>query len=509
MRIIAYILYILNAFALVRIAILFGSLVDSLSNANLPLFKENVIMMLVYALASLILPVLAYRIAFKEANKTMVGVKNKKFNYDFTNRVASFNLVDYSQNLETFYSGQLMSRYNFVNILSTFIFTSISIIAIDPRIFVIAFIFSALPLLIPLLGQEKLKGKSEDFVLSSESYLNFVKDKLEGKDEIVRYGGKDWAGLRHEAESSRHEDTRESFKLFNTLNNVVSEGIGSLGQICILLVGGYFVFRSILTVGDIITLLQLMNYLAGPVVAIISIYTTYISSKPVKERLVDTIESHPKEEIRPLALNKNEIALALEGLSFFYGDKMIFDNISYNFLSDKTYLIRGKSGSGKSTLLKILAGQIDDYQGRVLLYGRDIRSLPEESIYSNISYVGQETHIFDDTVRDNILIGKPDEGSKAGHIINNLDLDLGLEEKLGEDRLISGGEAARIGVGRFLADPHDIIILDEHTSGLNEDLAIKITKEIIALGKTVICVSHTESKEFKNLFDQCLDLEDF
>lgn len=189
MRIIAYILYILNAFALVRIAILFGSLVDSLSNANLPLFKENVIMMLVYALASLILPVLAYRIAFKEANKTMVGVKNKKFNYDFTNRVASFNLVDYSQNLETFYSGQLMSRYNFVNILSTFIFTSISIIAIDPRIFVIAFIFSALPLLIPLLGQEKLKGKSEDFVLSSESYLNFVKDKLEGKDEIVRYGG--------------------------------------------------------------------------------------------------------------------------------------------------------------------------------------------------------------------------------------------------------------------------------------------------------------------------------
>lgn len=94
-------------------------------------------------------------------------------------------------------------------------------------------------------------------------------------------------------------------------------------------------------------------------------------------------------------------------------------------------------------------------------------------------------------------------------LIKNLGLDLDDNDILSNDRKISGGETARIGVARALADPKEIIILDEHTAGLNDELAYNITKQILDLEKTVICVSHTESEDIIALFDYVININDF
>ena len=508
MKLVAYLFYIINSFVLVRIAILFGVLIDNLTNSQFDIFRKNVLIMLIYGLLTLILPVISYKLAFKISNKEMNKIKNNKFLSEFTNNKDKFDLVDYSQNLDIYYSGQLMNKFNFVNILSVFIFTSISLISIDIRLFIIAFISSSLPLIVPIFSQKALKNRSETFVNSSDNYIKFIEDTLTGKKELIRYNGINWIKSIHENISKDHEDKRESFKLLNILNDVFSEGISNISQIVILFTGGIFVSRSIISIGEVITLLQLMNYLAGPVVALISLYNNYASSLVAKKRLIGETEIDlSQKDFKFPIFDSSEVAVDIENIEFSYGNNKVLNNLSYKFMKNKTYLIKGKSGSGKSTLLKIIAGELTPDKGKVLIFNKNIEDMEKSAIYTTISYISQDTHIFENSVENNILLGKVNENNKITNLIEMLELDLSLEDILSKERKISGGETVRIGIARCLIDPKDIIILDEHTSGLNEDLAFKITKEILNLGKTVICVSHTESQEIIDLFDECINFE--
>ncbi len=109
---------------------------------------------------------------------------------------------------------------------------------------------------------------------------------------------------------------------------------------------------------------------------------------------------------------------------------------------------------------------------------------------------------------DNILLGKNNIDNISSKTIETLELELSEDTLLNTDREISGGEVVRIGVGRFLTDPKEIVLLDEHTAGLNSDLAFRITKKILDLNKTVICISHTDSEYIIQLFDVVIDMED-
>lgn len=510
MKILAYALFILNSFALVRLATLFGVLVDNLSNLQYDLFRENILLMFLYGLATLILPMISYRICFRLSNKEMNTIKNRKFASEFVDSSDDFDMVNYTQNLDTYYSGQLLNRYNMVNILSIFIFTTISIINIDIRLFIIAFVSSVLPLIVPILTQNTLKTRSENFVDSSNTYVRFVEDKLRGKKELIRYDGVDWSRSLHKNKSQIQEDKREAFRSFSVLNEVLSEGISSISQIIILFAGGVFVFNSIISIGDVITLLQLMNYLAGPVVAMISLYNNYLSSLVAKEKLIDSTVGleYKKEDTKTFELARPTFAVELENINFSYGERKVFQNLNYRFERDKSYLIRGKSGSGKSTLLKLISKELEPDSGQVKLFGENIKNLDKSQVYALISYVSQKTHIFENSVEDNILLGKDIQRSRLDDLIKSLELDLSVDDLLNKDANISGGEAVRIATARSLIDPNDIIILDEHSSGLNEDLALRITKDILKLNKTVICVSHTQSDEMIDLFDECINLSD-
>lgn len=183
------------------------------------------------------------------------------------------------------------------------------------------------------------------------------------------------------------------------------------------------------------------------------------------------------------------------------GKKQVFDNLSFNIEPNTTVAFVGKSGCGKSTVLNLISKIYTVDSGKVLIGGIDINKLDKETLRSSVALVNQFPYIFDMTIKENLLLAKPDATDEE---INQVIKDAALEEfiaglskgidtKVGESGMkLSGGQKQRLAIARALLKKSNVIILDESTSSL-DNLAQNTIKESIdrIKGKsTIIIVAH-------------------
>lgn len=507
LRIAAVLIFIANAYIVVETAMLLGAVVDTLIAGEFKLFQEKILLLTACSALSFFLPVMGFQIAYSLSCREMIRLKEAKFISDLYRDGKTADLSDYSQNLDMVYSGILLNRWNFLNIGCTFVFTVFRVGSFSILLLLIAFAASALPLLIPALLQRSLTERSGAFLESSEKYLSFVKDKLGGRSELLRYDGVQWAAKKHSRLSGEQEFGRKRFRFANILGNTVSEGMGGIAQVLILFAGGIFVFRGIIQIGETVTLLQLMNYMAGPVAAMVSLINSYISSSPAYKKLKEAGRPE-KTEPAELSEKRREQGILLRNVELAYGSRKIFEKLNLRFEDKKSYLIAGASGCGKSSLLKLIAGELEPDGGEISLFGFETEGLGLEGRAGLISYVSQDTYLFEDSVGENIAFGQEGASTEIDRMLGFLQLGIGREEKLGHDREVSGGEKKRIGLARAFLKPKEILLLDEITNGLDHELAMEITKKILGLHKTVLFVSHEEAEDFRELFDCVIDLNE-
>lgn len=163
----------------------------------------------------------------------------------------------------------------------------------------------------------------------------------------------------------------------------------------------------------------------------------------------------------------------------------------------------GKSGSGKSTLAKLLVGELEPDSGEINLANCDIAKINSKELYKSISYIDQNPFIFSASPEENIRLYRKIDDSKIDEIVGVLDLkDLDQNKILSPDSGISGGQKLRIATARVMVKPTPIIIVDEPTAGLNEELAIEVIKKITKLPSTIICISHNRNPEIMECFDE-------
>ncbi|MCK4257370.1 MAG: ABC transporter ATP-binding protein [Halanaerobiales bacterium] len=185
--------------------------------------------------------------------------------------------------------------------------------------------------------------------------------------------------------------------------------------------------------------------------------------------------------------------LEVKDLSFSHGEKETIKDISFEVRSGQQLGIIGISGEGKSTLLNIITGFERTYQGQVKLFGFEIKELSPQWIFKNIGFYSQSVGILNDTLEENIVLGRSYVKERLDQIIADLKIEHLKGRQLGDGgNFVSGGEKQKIQLARFLFANKPFFVLDEPFSNLdaiNEKLLIKVIKEYMK-DKTGITISH-------------------
>lgn len=377
---------------------------------------------------------------------------------------------------------------------------------------------------IPMWNGKRGSQKGMEFRTNFGELNSFVLDSLRGLDETIQYGqgekrkeqmserSKNLAGMQESL--SKMEGSQRSF----TNMVILLASFGMLALTIWLYDKGTMGFEGILTC----TIAMMGSF--GPVVALSSLSNNLNQTLASGERVLSLLEETPLVEEIPGDVETSGVesmeyefkGAEAENVTFAYGEEVILDNYSLKLQPGKITGIHGASGSGKSTLLKLLMRFWDVQDGSVSVDGTDVRKIPTKHLRDMESYVTQETHLFHDSIANNIAIAKPRasreeimEAAKKASIHDFImTLPKGYDTEVGElGDTLSGGEKQRIGIARAFLHECPLILLDEPTSNLdslNEGIILKSLKES-AEKKTVVLVSHRVST--MNVADVVYEME--
>lgn len=255
--------------------------------------------------------------------------------------------------------------------------------------------------------------------------------------------------------------------------------------------------------GILIPTIALMSSF-GPVIALANLGSTLQNTFAAGNRVLDILEETPvTEEITnqsTVEFNGAEV----KNVTFSYGNETILSNVSVDIPENKIIGIVGKSGSGKSTLLKLLMRFWKVQNGDIKISDTSIDSINTSNLRDMESFVTQETHLFHDSIKNNLRIAKLDatdeeiENACKKASVHDFIVSLpdGYDTQVGElGDTLSGGERQRLGLARAFLHNAPLMLLDEPTSNLdslNEAVILKSLQEE-RYGKTIVLVSHRES----------------
>lgn len=358
--------------------------------------------------------------------------------------------------------------------------------------------------LIPLVTSAQSKEGGRTFRDKSGKLSAFVLDSLRGLGEILQYhqGANRLAEMDAQADALSEEEERMKRiagrnQAFTNLVILVFD-LGMLFTAAFLYQNGQTTFEGVL----IPTISMMSSF--GPVVALAALGSTLQNTFAAGNRVLDILEETPMVKEITEEQEIGFMGAAAADVSFSYGEETILDHISVEIPKGSVVGISGRSGSGKSTLLKLLMRFWKVEDGTVLISDTDIEKVNTENLRNLESLVTQETHLFHDSIRNNLRIAKMDATDeelvaackKASVHEFILSLPQGYDTLVGElGDTLSGGERQRIGLARAFLHDAPFMLLDEPTSNLdslNEAVILKSLGEE-RNDKTVVLVSHRAS----------------
>ncbi len=358
--------------------------------------------------------------------------------------------------------------------------------------------------IIPIAVSKISGNNGEEFRKKSGELSAFVLDSLHGISELIQFGN---GKKRCDEMSQKTDDLLKTEKIMKrkTGKNAAVTNTVIFAFDVILLITASFLYRSGLIGFDgvIIPVLALMSSF-GPVVALANLGSTLQNTFAAGNRVLNILDESPAvEEIT----DKKDVAFngaRAENVTFAYGDEIILDNVSVDIKENTVVGIIGKSGSGKSTLLKLLMRFWKVRKGDIKISGTSIENINTSNLRDIESYVTQDTHLFHDSIKNNLKIAKLDASDdeiisackKASVHDFIMSLPNGYNTMVGElGDTLSGGEKQRLGLARAFLHNAPLMLLDEPTSNLdslNEAVILKSLNEERE-NKTVVIVSHRES----------------
>jgi ATP-binding cassette subfamily B protein len=298
----------------------------------------------------------------------------------------------------------------------------------------------------------------------------------------------------------------QQFPVLNwwALVNVMTRAASTITVIAIFIVGTWLHMRGEASVGEIVSFMGFATLLVSRLEGAVAFVSHMMMQAPsLREffNVLDTTSSVP-ERTEAVNMPRAEGRVAFEGLGFAYPTSgKILHGVEFSSAPGQTIALVGATGAGKTTAMQLLQRLWDPTEGRITLDGVDLRDITLESLRRNIGVVFQESMLFNRTIRDNLLVGRPDatqeDIERACRMAEAHDFitrqPKGYDTLVGErGATLSGGQRQRLAIARALLKDPPVLILDEATSALDAATEAKVQKALKALmhGRTTFIIAH-------------------
>ncbi|WP_029036513.1 ABC transporter ATP-binding protein [Salinimicrobium xinjiangense] len=386
----------------------------------------------------------------------------------------------------------------------TIIFTITAMLIMSPTLTLFVFIF--LPIsgfIISLIGK-KLKSQSNLAQEENGHFLSLVEETLSSLKIVKGFNAEE--KFRKKFRDSTHRLKRILDSLINRQNlaSPTSEFLGIFVIVIILWFGGNMVLvEGTLDGATFIAFMGLAYNILTPAKQISKATYSVKKGDAAAERIFQVLETESTIVDAENAIDKTDFSdeIEIQNISFKYEEEYVLKNFSISVPKGSTVALVGQSGSGKSTIANLVTRFYDVNEGAIKIDGTDIRKISKKSLRSLMGLVTQDSILFNDTVRNNVGLGK--DNATDEEIIDALkianawefvkDLPLGLDTNIGDSgNKLSGGQKQRLSIARAVLKNPPIMILDEATSALDTESERLVQKalENMMKNRTSIVIAH-------------------
>ncbi len=402
-------------------------------------------------------------------------------------------------------------QHSFLSILEliirdplTILFTIGAMLFLSPKLTLFVFVFIPVSgFIISIIGKS-LKKKS-DRVQNEQGYFLSILEETLGGLKIIK-------GFNAENTFNRifSNSTLRFFNFSNNLTNrqnlasPASEFLGIAVIAVLLWYGGNMVkVEGSLEPATFIGFMTLAYNILTPAKAISKAFYNVKKGDAAAERVLQILETENNIQDRPDAIDKQDFneSISIENLYFKYEDDYVLKNFTAKLLKGKTLALVGQSGSGKSTIANLITRFYDIEKGEIKIDGINIKEIKQSSLRNLMGLVTQDSILFNNSVEENLKIGKPDasmeEIENALKVANAYDfvmnLPKGLQTNIGDSgNKLSGGQKQRLSIARAVLKNPPIMILDEATSALDteSEKLVQEALENMMRNRTSVVIAH-------------------
>lgn len=440
----------------------------------------------------------------------------KDIRNDFYDKITDLPLSFFSEKRK----GDIMARissdvleiqHSFLSILELIvreplmiIFTVIAMFFISAKLTLFVFIFIPVSgFIISLIGKS-LKRKSDKVQKEQGLFLSIVEETLGGLKIIKGFNSEKLFSKKFRESTTRFYNFSNSLLNRKNLAVPTSEVLGITVISVLLWYGGQMVLiEKTLDASFFIVYMGLAYNILTPAKAISNASYSIKKGNAAAERILEILNTTSSLKDKPNAINKQEFtsSINLKNVSFKYENEYVLKNFSIKVKKGETLALVGQSGSGKSTIANLVTRFYDVNKGSITIDGQDIRDFTKHSLRELMGLVTQDSILFNDTIKNNILLGK--ENATDDEVIEALktanawefvkDLPKGIDSNIGDSgNKLSGGQKQRLSIARAVLKNPPIMILDEATSALDteSERLVQVALENMMKNRTSIVIAH-------------------
>lgn len=430
--------------------------------------------------------------------------------------------------------GELLARVQEIDKVKSFISYASSSLVLDAAFSVIyaAVLFTISPKLTLVLllampiqlalymifGPLQRRRLDKSFVAGSRHYARSI-ETFNNVLSIKALGAEDHAQLRLDETLTAATDASRWTNTLIVVGNSISAFADKVLVATVIFMGAGLVLENQISLGQLVSFHLLSGYVSGPILGLASLWDDWQNLVVARRRVGELLLEEQEKPVGYAALNfVNKSCLELDDTSFSYGnDRTIIQNVSLKLPASGLVLLVGPSGIGKSTLAKLLCGLLQPDSGMLKFSGINFSSWSAADFRRAVTYLPQETELFEGTIRENLAFARQSEDEEMLSVLSEVGLSFAnsrigsaLDVSIGETGInLSGGQRQRLCLARALLNKPAVLILDEPASSLDMPSQIQMYDLMGRLAKKICIIAITHQSDVAGAVSMRLSLDGF